>query len=196
MQTATVQRDVSGCCAGSAAERFPKLGKLLAYLDSLQDRADLTILSRLLRELDITRQDIEAACHFCDSGYQRNIIKESPWYELVAICWKSGQRSPIHDHQGSSCAFRVVQGTVTELQFDHTPSGLLTCSAVNQAGEGYICASHDADIHQVLNALPAGQDVVTLHIYSPPLKNYRKYTLDTPCCEGQMKPATFPARGV
>ncbi|MCL4211981.1 MAG: hypothetical protein KJZ68_15105, partial [Phycisphaerales bacterium] len=68
MQTVTAQRDVSGCCTGSAAERFPKLRQLLAYLDSLQDRADLTVLSGLLRELDITRTDIEDACRFCDSG--------------------------------------------------------------------------------------------------------------------------------
>ena len=182
--------------SASPAERFPKLRALLNYLDSLTGRADLAVLSRLLDQLEITRADLAPACRFCDDTYQRNIIKESPWYELVCLCWRSGQRTPIHDHRGSSCAFRVIEGSALEIRFDVTPSGLLRCSGSFDSPPGTICASHDADIHQVLNAQPAGQDVITLHIYSPPLKSFRKYTLDSPTPVGQMQEHICPARPV
>ena len=175
----------------SPASQFPKLVKIIAYLDSLEDRADLETLRRFLEELDITREDLEAACGFCDDHYQRNIIKESEWYELVCICWKSGQRTPIHDHRGSSCAFKVIAGTAMEMCFDKTPSGLLKACDTHDAPAGFICASYDADIHQVLNAQPEGEDVVTLHIYSPPMRQYRKYSLDSPNCDCQCHEERF-----
>ena len=76
----------------SVEATFPKLQPLLEYLDSLGQRADLDTLRRLLAELDITRDDLAAACAFDDDGYRRNLIRQSKWYEAVCICWKSGQR--------------------------------------------------------------------------------------------------------
>ena len=35
--------------------------------------------------------------------------------------------------------------------------------------EGFICATQDQDIHQISNLQPGNADLVTLHIYSPPL---------------------------
>lgn len=197
MSETVTRKDVDGCAAPSApGVRFPKLATLIDYLDSLEDRADLATLTALLRDLNVTRADILGCCKFGGDRYQRNIISESPWYELVALCWHSGQRTPIHDHQGSSCAFKVIEGSCTEVQFAKTPSGLICPTSTNTREPGYICASHDADIHQVLNAQPPGEDMITLHIYSPALKNYRKYTLDSPCPKEQVAAATFHAQGV
>ena len=39
------------------------------------------------------------------------------------LCWKNGQRSPIHDHTGSSCGVRVLRGTLTETLFELAPNG-------------------------------------------------------------------------
>ena len=45
--------------------------------------------------------------------YRRNLIRRTAAYEALLLCWLPGQRSPIHDHRGSGCAFRVVEGVVT-----------------------------------------------------------------------------------
>jgi hypothetical protein len=37
--------------------------------------------------------------------------------------------------------------------------------------------SSDADIHQMANLALPGQDMVTLHFYSPPLERMRTYSL-------------------
>ena len=159
---------------------FPKLRPLLGYLDGLGGRADLTTLRRLLEELQVTRADLEPACSFNRERYRRNLIRETPWYELVCLCWSSGQRTPIHDHEGSSCAFLVVEGVATETRFERTPSRLVIPTLTQQRRPGFICASTEADIHQVANTQPEGSDLITLHIYSPQLRHFNVYSLDTP----------------
>jgi len=159
---------------------FPKLASLQSYLDGLGGRADLSTLRRLLEDLQVTRDDLKPACLFQCDRYQRNLIKETPWYELVCLCWSSGQRTPIHDHEGSSCAFLVVEGIATETKFENTPSGLVIPTLTQQRRPGFVCASTEADIHQVANTQPEGSDLITLHIYSPQLRHFNIYSLDTP----------------
>lgn len=159
--------------------RFPKLEPLIEYLDSLTGRADLVILERLLDDVDITRDDLGAAVQFGPTVYRRNTIRHTEWYELLAICWRSGQRSPIHDHPQSSCAFRVIEGICTETRFERTPSGLISPTDTTRCEPGYICAAQDADIHMVSNIEPPGTDLITLHIYSPPLHRMNRYHLET-----------------
>ncbi len=159
---------------------FPKLNPLLRYLDDLGERVDLPTLRRLLEDLDVTREDLAPACLFEKDEYQRNLIKETQWYELVCLCWGNGQRTPIHDHEGSSCAFLVVAGDATETRFEHTPSGLVIPVSTQVRHPGFVCASSEADIHQVANTQPEGRDLITLHIYSPQLRHFNVYSLDTP----------------
>lgn len=158
---------------------FPKLGRLFEYLDSLNAPANLETLRRLLEDLDINRKDIQEACVFGDDDYQRMVLKDSPWYEVVCICWKSGQRTPIHDHKGASCAFRVIEGIATETKFEKSASGLVYPTISEHQPCGYIAASSEVDIHQVVNTQPPGIDLINIHIYSPLLRDFNIYSLDT-----------------
>ena len=181
-------RAVSGVATdGDTVAGRSALGSLLDYLTSLDGRADLRVLSRLLGDLAVTRADLGSACRFGAAGYQRNRIAESDWYELVCLCWSSGQRTPIHDHRGSSCAFRVVEGVATETAFEPTPSGLICPCGRREHGAGCVCASEEDDCHQVANTQPAGEDLITLHIYSPPLRQFNVYSLDSPTASDQRR---------
>ena len=164
----------------SATERFPRLAPVLAYLDSLTTRADLGVLSGLLSKLDLARSDIAPACVFGQRGYRRNTICQSAHYELLALCWRSGACTPIHDHKGVSCVFRIIEGQGTEIRFEPTPSGLICPVASVKMDPGYICAADEPDIHQVTNMQAPGLDLVTLHIYSPPIKKMNTYEFATP----------------
>jgi cysteine dioxygenase len=177
MANGRIKADSECVCARSAV---PKLGELIAYLDGLDGRANLAKLARLLGGLKITRQDVAGACIFGEKGYRRNRIAGSEHYELLALCWRSGDRTPIHDHQGVSCAFRVVEGTGTEIRFAGTPSGLVCPTQAVLMKPGYVCAAEDADIHQVANMQAAGTDLITLHIYSPPIRKMNTYEFAAP----------------
>ena len=45
---------------------------------------------------------------------------------------------------------------------------------------GRCCASQDQDIHQISNIAADGSDLVTLHVYSPPLLCMGQYSLTSP----------------
>lgn len=156
------------------------LRPLVEYLDSLDGRADLAVLEKLLKQTRVTRSDVEAFCKFGTRGYLRNVIRRTENYELLALTWRSGHNTAIHDHRGSSCAFRVVHGTGTEMRFLMTPSGLICPCQTNEMTPGYVCAAADEDIHQVANMQRQGEDLITLHIYSPPIRQMHTYEFSTP----------------
>jgi cysteine dioxygenase len=176
---AAAARTESGPCLEPPAVRFPKLSRLIGYLDSVRGRADLGVLAELLAETAISRQDILPACIFGTGGYRRNTISRTEHYELLALCWHSGHCTPIHDHRGSSCAFRVVEGLGTEVRFEMTAAGLVCPTVVHRMEPGYVCAAEDADIHQVANMQGPGEDLITLHIYSPPIGKMHTYEFAT-----------------
>lgn len=178
--TQTASKPASTDACTSQPSICDKLRPIVQYLDSLTGRADLGVLSGMLKKLDITIDDIRSNCIFGQKGYKRNTISRGEWYELLALCWHSGDRTPIHDHQGVSCAFKVVHGTGTEIRFRPTPSGLICPVQAVEMQPGYICAANDADIHEVANFQAAGKDLVTVHIYSPPIKKMNVYEFACP----------------
>src|SRR3954452_10260705 len=42
--------------------------------------------------------------------YTRNLIDKTPLYELIAICWETGQFSAIHNHKDQNCWMAVPIG--------------------------------------------------------------------------------------
>ncbi|MDP2136545.1 MAG: cysteine dioxygenase family protein [Candidatus Didemnitutus sp.] len=156
----------------------PVLAPLLSYLHALKtERADLGELSRLLTESAVTLEDLKGYLHFEDDCYRRNLVAENPWFNLLVLCWKSGQRSPIHDHAHSVCAFKVLTGVCSETVYAFSPCGQVVPVQTTDLPAGKIVASHDSETHQVSNLQPAGTNLVTLHIYSPPLKTMRVFSL-------------------
>ena len=155
----------------------PVLGPLVGYLDQLTGRAALDELSRLLKESAVTLEDLRAFARFDSAHYRRNLVAEGPWYNLLVLCWSSGQRSPIHDHAQSACAFKVLTGVCSETAYGFSPCGQVYPLQTVDQPAGAIVATQDSDTHQVSNLQPAGHDLVTLHIYSPPLKLMQKFSI-------------------
>lgn len=153
------------------------LADLVTYLDGLDQRASVEDLGKLLGDLDASLADLQAYSIFGDDCYRRNLIKEGQWYELLCICWRSGQRSPIHNHAGSTCGLKIMQGVCTETVFDETPSGQIKAVSSTDCSKGHVCCSQDEDIHQVSNLQAAGENLMTVHIYSPPLRAMDRFSL-------------------
>jgi len=154
-----------------------KLAPLIRYLDGLTARASIDRLRELLHETQITAADLRDFVAFEDEHYRRNLVKLGPWYEILVICWKSGQRSPIHNHAKSTCGLKVLTGVCTETVFESSPCGQVVALHSTHLASGRITASQDGDTHQVSNLQPPGADLVTLHIYSPPLRSMQKFSI-------------------
>jgi cysteine dioxygenase len=155
----------------------PVLGPLVRYLDQLTGRAPLDELSRLLQESSVSLEDLRAFVRFDPAHYRRNLVAEGQWYSLLVLCWRSGQRSPIHDHAQSACAFKVLTGVCSETAYGFSPCGQVYPLQTTAQLAGAIVATQDTDTHQVSNLQPGGCDLVTLHIYSPPLKLMQRFSI-------------------
>jgi cysteine dioxygenase len=153
------------------------LQSLLDYLDNLEERAPLEELTARLAALDINCADVADYIRFSDRGYSRNLVRAGPWYNVLVLCWKNGQRSPIHDHAESTCAVRVLRGTATETTFQFAPNGHVWATGSKLHRPGTVMGSQDADMHQVSNLQAGNADLVTMHIYTPPLMFMSTYSL-------------------
>jgi len=144
------------------------LVKLIRHMDGLTGPAALGDMEALLRQADVRRNDLVRACKFNDVSYARNLLARSPWYQLLILCWRRGQSSPIHDHVGSSCGVRIVDGVATETLFAPTQFGRVRPIALRDYQAGEVCVTSDRQIHVISNCQP-NRDLITLHLYSPPL---------------------------
>lgn len=161
---------------GETATRID-LGEFLARLDALDGYPTEETLRDLFGALDLSFEDVADVARFSEDRYQRNLLREGSHYHALVLCWGSGQRSPIHDHVGSLCGVYVVRGVATETVFEHSASGGFRVVSMTDHGEGSVMVSFDTDVHQVSN-LQAGRELVTLHVYAPPLLHMNQYSLD------------------
>jgi cysteine dioxygenase len=153
------------------------LNELMEFLDGLQQRAPLTQLVDELSELRVDCAELAEHVRFSDQQYARNLVRNGPWYHLLVLCWKNGQRSPIHDHAGSTCGVRVLRGVLTETTFALTPNGHVKAIGSRDLAEGKVCGTQDDDLHQISNLQAGDADLVTLHVYTPPLEWMGTYSM-------------------
>ena len=145
------------------------ISRLIDYLEGLRGRAPLPELLANLLDFDIQLGEVHSFVRFADRTYRRNLVRSGPCYNLWVMCWRNGQRSHIHDHKGSSCGMRVLKGTLMETLFAVGPNGHIYPTTSREFQPGQVLGSQDADVHQVSNLQAGNADLVTLHVYSPPL---------------------------
>jgi len=150
------------------AEHIPTaLAQILSDLQRRLGRDDPTTIVQAIASASLTKGDIAPFRKFSDKSYERNLVFRSEQFELLILCWHSGQLSPLHNHKGSSCYMRILEGTATELRFERAQCGVLAPSGVKNFECGSVAASFDEDIHTIANF--QSSDLITMHCYSPPL---------------------------
>ncbi len=149
------------------------LSGLVEWLDSIGRRPGLDELDMHLRSTEVNLAALKRCIGYADDGYQRNVVKNSEFYELVAICWTPGQETPIHDHVGSDCAFLIASGVSTETIHSLDAQGLAVPTMVRTYQRGEVCAADEPDIHQISN--DAERELINIHIYTPPLYAFNVY---------------------
>lgn len=170
------------------------LQPLIEYLDGLSERASVEKLHELLSATEVSLGDLKPWLRFGTDNYRRNLIAGGQWFHLLAICWRSGQRSPIHDHAHSTCGLKIIEGVCSETKFERSPCGQMIATQTRHCDQGHVCATQDSDVHQISNVQAEGQDLITLHIYSPPLLSMATYSI-TSSEIGQYTPVNYEYEG-
>ena len=154
------------------------LDELLDKLDGYTKKIPIADLRGLVENFEDDWNVFRPYLRFQNKRYNRNLIRAGENYHALLLCWKNGQRSPIHDHRNSRCVIRVMQGVATETLFATSDNGLVYPTTSRELVERSTSLSEDDDKHQISN-LQAEGDLVTLHIYSLPPLVMGKYSLTT-----------------
>ena len=86
-------------------------------LDRAAGPLPLPVILDWFADTPITLDDLAAYLIFRPERYVRNLLHAGPAYQALVLCWRNGQRSPIHNHRGSNCGVKVFRGVATETVF-------------------------------------------------------------------------------
>jgi cysteine dioxygenase len=154
-----------------------------------------------LQEIALDRGSLDPFVHFRDDIYTRNLIYRDELFEIMAVCWRPGQRTVIHTHNGQLGWMSVEKGALAVINYKW-----LSCNAAdNQNVVGMDCLAGatelDLERRDVQECHPGGaintvdkvqtihqvvvqgrEPVVSLHIYSRPIDSCVAFDIEKRQC--------------
>jgi quercetin dioxygenase-like cupin family protein len=107
--------------------------------------------------------NLEALKQFKENHYARHLVFKSDNVEILVVCWRPGQGSPIHHHDKADGLMIILDGEITNTSYHPDGRKITTVWRPGDVGHTPVGVSHE-----VKNT--STQDVVSLHVYAPPLK--------------------------
>ena len=151
------------------------LSSLVETLKGLRARPTLAQVDEWMERVEVSREELRPYVSFKEATYARHRVFMCDHAELLVLCWRPGQRTPIHDHAGSFGAVRVLEGFMWETLFEMDASEGLLYKSAREWTPGHVTGADVPDIHQLGNPDVSGTDLVTLHLYAPPLTSLNVY---------------------
>jgi cysteine dioxygenase len=145
------------------------LASLVEKIAGLERLPELSELDEWMRDVRVRADELRPHVGFKEGTYARHRVFMCNHAELLVLCWRPGQRTPIHDHDGSFGVVRVLQGVMWETLFEMGGDRGLAYKSSREWTPGCVTGADIPDIHQLGNPDISGQDLVTLHLYAPPL---------------------------
>jgi cysteine dioxygenase len=158
---------------------------LVAAIDELRHTAwemKMPDLRRFISRLKPEPAEVEPYILFTEDRYARNLVFKCPDFECLVLCWRPGQRSPIHDHGNSICAVYPIDGVLSADSYRKTANGHIRADYSEDLKPGSVLSIQTTEIHQVSN-LQDSADLISLHFYLGPLENSFLYSVQQPIHE-------------
>jgi uncharacterized NAD(P)/FAD-binding protein YdhS len=152
-----------------------RLHELVQTLDALGSAPSLVALAHALDQSKLTAADVAPFVVPNQQAYHRAQVVLREHYELLVMTWLPGQASMPHDHMGSICAMQIVQGEAAEGCYRVAPDGYVDLEYETRVRAGEVTSGQDAGVHTVRNPSQTGELLVTVHVYAPPLKDFRRF---------------------
>jgi cysteine dioxygenase len=155
---------------------LPEVRDALLELPHPFQRSDV---HRVVARLRVTPEELTRYQHWFDERYTRTRFYEGERFEILVLCWKEGQQSPIHDHAQSICTMVVLEGRAVTTLYQVADTGegaaapfggkALVEEGTSALEVGSITTVYGGDIHRVGNPAGSGQGLMTIHFYLPPI---------------------------
>ena len=164
-----------------------KIENLIEGLRALpEQKFDGDGVYQFLRENPVDVASIEKYLHWSERFYTRNLIYKDARFELMAICWNTGQVSKIHDHADQMCWMTVPVGKLrgqnfrtVELDAAKNHCKLSETDQFDLSDCLTAKVELEEPIHQILNLSEFGERAVSLHVYSKPFDKCLCYCRET-----------------
>jgi cysteine dioxygenase len=145
---------------------------LPALVKALESQTRVPALEEIyywLESATISTEELRPYIGFKDGNYWRHRVCRNEFVEMLVLCWHPGHRTPIHDHNGSHGGVKVHEGRLWETIFNYDAQKGLEYKSARDYAPGSVTGSDTPDIHQLGNPDVSEQDLITIHIYAPPL---------------------------
>ncbi len=155
----------------SPAQRIEDLPASLARIArELEDKRSLSPsgMRRLVLDSGVQEADIQPWAdydHPVADGYGRRLIYQGPHFEIMAMSWKPGDFSAIHDHGHTQWGCVQVFGPAEHATFRMDNHEVTTLARWQMKAGEAIGVHHDL-LHQMGNATDA--PFMSLHVYGEP----------------------------
>jgi cysteine dioxygenase len=150
-------------------------------------------IRRFLQETPVDADSLAPYLTWDRQHYTRNLIDRTPHYELMAICWETGQMSSVHNHRDQNCWMAVPIGRLQVENFhllhQDIAQGSSRLEPLNtvEMNIAHPCAVDPSDpVHRVINPREFGERAVSLHLYSRPFDTCVVYSPEQGTC-GEIK---------
>ena len=111
---------------------------------------------------DYKSTDWKKWSNYSNKSYKRNLVYRDNEIEILLLCWKPEQETPIHDHAENGCIVKILEGKLTETIYMKEEQD------IHEIEKGEITyLDNSIGIHKIKNNNVCS---VSLHIYSPPKK--------------------------
>ena len=145
------------------------LPALVKALESQRSVPALEQIYEWLESANISTEELQPYIGFKDGNYWRHRVCRNEFVEMLVLCWRPGHRTPIHDHNGSHGGVKVHEGRLWETIFNYDEEKGLEYMSARDYAPGSVTGSDIPDIHQLGNPDVSEQDLITIHVYAPPL---------------------------
>jgi cysteine dioxygenase len=167
----------------------PRVADLIAGLKALEKEPITTLkISNLLTQMPLPVETLAPYLWWDFERYTRNLIYRDNHFEVMALCWLPGQRTPIHSHNGQLGWMTVVQGELVcrNFRFVRAQAASEAISVACSEGgrpvevellESTTCTADGSvtivdrrqTTHQIENTEASRYGSVSLHVYSKPI---------------------------
>eukprot|EP01094_Clydonella_sp_ATCC50884_P020059 TRINITY_DN4070_c0_g1_i1.p1 TRINITY_DN4070_c0_g1~~TRINITY_DN4070_c0_g1_i1.p1 ORF type:complete len:789 (-),score=206.26 TRINITY_DN4070_c0_g1_i1:127-2493(-) len=138
-------------------------------------------VKHILQNMHFNEKEWRQYTKFSEGHYTRNLIGYDDKFTILLLCWEKGQMSPIHDHAGSNCWVKVLDGNLEETvyQVGEDEATVKDAHASVYDPEQVTYISDAMGVHRMGNARSDGV-AVSLHVYSPPYHECHVFAEDEP----------------
>jgi cysteine dioxygenase len=143
----------------------------------------------IFQTADIIVETLEPFLTWDSRRYTRNLVDKTPLYELIALCWNTGQSSSVHNHHDQNCWMAVPMGRLLVDNYHlvrEVSDGKCQLERLDTVEITPVrpCAvDRQNPVHRVYNPDIFGERAVSLHLYSRPFDTCTVYSpeLGTSC---------------